>query len=381
MIGDWIFDPILNQLCRDERTVQLEPKVCDLLAFLATQPGQVASRNTLFETLWPGVTIGEDTLARSISKLRKALDDDPKSPSFIETVPKRGYRLIAPVDQQAVTKLTSRSPSLFQRKWQTVLVGASLCLSVAALGVLFLGNLGASVSDEMIQAQDRYDRFTLHDNEAAILLFEQIEAQRPDNASAQAGIAKALVQRVVRWPETLGADQPGASNLREAVYAGLTTSTTATATLARAEDFARRATRVSPKNAETWQSLGLVLTAQQRYGPAENAYQTALGVDSGAWVAMIGLGEIKLLRNRGDEATAYLEQAYRAMKDDYEDTPRLVGDWLAPLGVMIAQRHRDMGRLEMARLWYETALQDFPLYPEAIEGIAALPVHNRNKTH
>lgn len=46
-------------------------------------------------TRWPDVTVGEDTLARSVSKLRKALGDDPKAPRFIETIPKRGYRLIA----------------------------------------------------------------------------------------------------------------------------------------------------------------------------------------------------------------------------------------------------------------------------------------------
>ena len=49
------------------------------------------------ESLWPGVIVGEDTLARAVSRLRKALGDETKAPTYIETLPKRGYRLIADV--------------------------------------------------------------------------------------------------------------------------------------------------------------------------------------------------------------------------------------------------------------------------------------------
>lgn len=96
-IGDFRADPSCCTLAGGGESASIEPKVMDLLALLAAAPGKVFSREDLDAALWPGVTVGEDTLARTVSKLRRALGDSAASPSFIETIPKRGYRLIAPV--------------------------------------------------------------------------------------------------------------------------------------------------------------------------------------------------------------------------------------------------------------------------------------------
>ena len=70
----------------------------DLLFLLASEPNRVFLKEEIYGRLWPGVTVGEDSLARCVSKLRKALADDAEAPRFVETVAKRGYRLIAPVE-------------------------------------------------------------------------------------------------------------------------------------------------------------------------------------------------------------------------------------------------------------------------------------------
>ena len=97
-IGEWQVQPRLNRIMTDERTIQLEPKVMDVLLRLADHPGQVVERQTLLESVWADSVVGEEILSRAISQLRKAFGDDARNPHVIETIHKTGYRLIAPVD-------------------------------------------------------------------------------------------------------------------------------------------------------------------------------------------------------------------------------------------------------------------------------------------
>src|SRR5687767_5695020 len=78
-------------------TVRIEPKAMEVLLAPAARPGGTVGRNELLSAVWPGVVVGDEALTQSIIKLRKALRDNPRSPSYIETISKRGYRLIAPV--------------------------------------------------------------------------------------------------------------------------------------------------------------------------------------------------------------------------------------------------------------------------------------------
>ena len=96
-IGEWWIDPAANELGRAGETVRIEPKAMEVLMLLADRADQVVSRDELLTTVWPGVVVGDEALTQSIIKLRRALGDNPRSPSYIETIPKRGYRLIAPV--------------------------------------------------------------------------------------------------------------------------------------------------------------------------------------------------------------------------------------------------------------------------------------------
>jgi DNA-binding winged helix-turn-helix (wHTH) protein/TolB-like protein/Tfp pilus assembly protein PilF len=96
-IGEWRVDSAVNELHRAGRSVRIEPKAMEVLMALAGRAGEVVSRDDLLAAVWPGVVVGDDALTQSIIKLRKALGDKPRSPSYIETISKRGYRLIAPV--------------------------------------------------------------------------------------------------------------------------------------------------------------------------------------------------------------------------------------------------------------------------------------------
>jgi TolB-like protein/Tfp pilus assembly protein PilF len=102
-VGSWIVDPSLNGMSCDGRMVRLEPKVMEVLLCLAQRPGETLSKEQLFQAVWPNVIVTEDVLKRCIAELRRAFDDDARKPHIIETISKRGYRLLAPVSESTGT--------------------------------------------------------------------------------------------------------------------------------------------------------------------------------------------------------------------------------------------------------------------------------------
>ena len=104
-VGDWTIDPSTCRIKRHGRELKIEPKAMAVLVCLAQNAGHVVTREQLEETAWAGMVVGYDSLASAIIKLRKAFNDNSKNPQVIETVPKKGYRLIAPVSsaQDSIT--------------------------------------------------------------------------------------------------------------------------------------------------------------------------------------------------------------------------------------------------------------------------------------
>src|SRR6202166_3910513 len=76
-------------------TRPLEPKSFRLLLFLVENAGRVLPKDEIMAVVWPDTFVSDNSLARAITQIRKALDDDPKAPKYIETVPTVGYRFIA----------------------------------------------------------------------------------------------------------------------------------------------------------------------------------------------------------------------------------------------------------------------------------------------
>jgi Tol biopolymer transport system component/DNA-binding winged helix-turn-helix (wHTH) protein len=90
----------LNRIHTSDGVIQVEPKIMQVLECLVRSPGEVISKDALINEVWPDTSATDDVLARAISELRKAFDDDPKSPRVIETIRKGGYRLLAPVSKE-----------------------------------------------------------------------------------------------------------------------------------------------------------------------------------------------------------------------------------------------------------------------------------------
>lgn len=140
-IGAWEADAALNVLRCEGQEVRLEPRVMEVLMFLVERAGKVVSRSELLARVWPGVVVGDDALTQAVIKLRKGLGDDPRAPRYIQTVPKRGYRLLAAVERSEPsagrakeTPGGKRGGGVLARRAVVVLtLGAGLALAIVAL--------------------------------------------------------------------------------------------------------------------------------------------------------------------------------------------------------------------------------------------------------
>jgi len=95
--GPFRLDPNNECLWQDNKEIRLHPKAFALLRYLFDRRGQMVTKASLLETLWPAVNVTEAVLSVYVAEIRKALGEDPKKPVFIETLHRRGYRFIAPV--------------------------------------------------------------------------------------------------------------------------------------------------------------------------------------------------------------------------------------------------------------------------------------------
>jgi Tol biopolymer transport system component/DNA-binding winged helix-turn-helix (wHTH) protein len=96
-VGQWLVQPQLNLIQGPGEETSVEPKAMDVLVCLAKQAGEVVAKERLMQTVWSDTFVTDEVLTNSIWELRKAFQDDAKNPKVIQTVFKKGYRLIASV--------------------------------------------------------------------------------------------------------------------------------------------------------------------------------------------------------------------------------------------------------------------------------------------
>jgi len=111
-LGAWLVEPTLDRISCDGRIVRLRPRAMDVLACLAIEAGKLASKHNLIDAVWRTEFVSEHALTQVISELRAALGDDARNPTYIENIPRRGYRLVAAVTPVAVSVPPAREASL-----------------------------------------------------------------------------------------------------------------------------------------------------------------------------------------------------------------------------------------------------------------------------
>lgn len=376
-IGDWRLDVVTGRLHKGDVEVELEPKTMAVLVLLHHHRGQVVSHETILDDVWCDSVVSVGALARCISKLRKALGDDAQSPRYIETLPKRGYRLL---DNQPKQTQVQQPPEPQPQPAKSGVghrggrVWLALALTaVATIGVVWF--LSADLADEdprLRRADDFYYQYTRADNESAMALYERVIAQQPDSAPATLGLANTLIQLVLRWPETLGEAPSNSPTLRDALATQRTQAPRAQLTLERAESLASRAVRLDANNPKAHRSLGLVYAARGRFEDAHDAYDRALSLDPQAWGTLINKAELYNIQDQPRLALAAQEQAYAAMTVVYDEEPVRVRPWYADLGHAIADQYAQLGQFEDAEIWYRRVLEHTPYHVASTVGLARL---------
>src|SRR5579872_1276205 len=133
-----------GELRKRGRKIPLQDQPFRVLAVLLLRPGELVSREEFQRALWPGDTFVEfdEGLNKAIQKLRQALDDSSDNPRFIETLPRKGYRFIAPVDRTAGEASAAkaqpapmdgnavRPPARGSKRWQVIAAVAILGIGV-----------------------------------------------------------------------------------------------------------------------------------------------------------------------------------------------------------------------------------------------------------
>ena len=143
--ADFVLDPAERSLRRGETKVDLNARYLDALALLVRDAGRLVTKDRFMDEVWRGVPVTDEALTQCIRMLRRQLGDDVAAPRFIETVPKHGYRFVAPVavegkissdaeDMAAEAPLRRSAPS---RAWLPVLqLGAAGTIGAGLSGLI-----------------------------------------------------------------------------------------------------------------------------------------------------------------------------------------------------------------------------------------------------
>jgi len=194
-LGAWRVRPQLNILVRDQRTIHLEPKMMGVLVCLAQRSGEVVPKEQLVREVWRGTFVTDDVLIRCVSELRKAFGDSAGRPTIIETIPKRGYRLLLPVvpvarpNRDEGETLATRAVAVPPRRrfrWNVI-------IPAAAVAILTAATLIAVVARHFGSARGRI-------NSIAIMPFANVSGD-PNVEYLSDGITESLIDNLARVPQ------------------------------------------------------------------------------------------------------------------------------------------------------------------------------------
>jgi transcriptional activator of cad operon len=164
-IGEWIVNPSLDSISKGTETQKLEPRTMRLLLCLADSAGEVVSVDRLLNEVWTGVIVGTASVYQAVSQLRRLLGDVDPDPTYIATVPRKGYRLVAAVTRldapgtttpvAAATSIRTTPPPARRRMKLPLLLGGALLLALIVVGAMIwkktsTGKLQSSVNSIVV---------------------------------------------------------------------------------------------------------------------------------------------------------------------------------------------------------------------------------------
>ena len=176
--GPFRLDPSTPVLWREGHPVSLTPKALETLAILVRCGGRVVSREELIQAVWPDVAVEENNLSVNVSTLRKALGDGADGEKYIETVPRRGYRFVAPVRVLPVESVdlvyTRPLPLAEETSERDAETNRRAAFSIAVLPFNYIGThadedyLGIGLCDTLITRFSRVGRFVMRPTSSVV---------------------------------------------------------------------------------------------------------------------------------------------------------------------------------------------------------------------
>lgn len=207
VLGPWILNAHSNQLNQGSLCVDLEYRLCSLLVYFLQRPQQILGKDEILKAIWPRKVVNEDSLAVAISQLRKILDDNPRSPTYIKTIPGVGYQYIwqARDSQVEAAELQAPVASVIEKRGGLLLLKPVTILLVMVLGVgcYLLGAYShrAPAVEAAIDSPNPYERaaallagHSREDMRQAVPLFRRAITLDPTNDLAYLGLAEAKIE-------------------------------------------------------------------------------------------------------------------------------------------------------------------------------------------
>jgi len=181
-IGDWRVDPQLGQMTRGTETVRLEARTLRLLAYLANRAGETVGIEELLDQVWSGVVVTQDSVYQAVTTLRRLLGDDAKQPKYIVTVPRLGYRLIAPVRAAVDEPALALAPPAARSRSAWWWAGAAAALLIVSAWWWWRASTAPDPKS------------------VAVLPFLDLTSQAMDEEYFADGLTEALIDRLSREP-------------------------------------------------------------------------------------------------------------------------------------------------------------------------------------
>ncbi len=161
IVGEWLVEPALDRIRRKSETRNLRPRVMELLVYLADRPGTVVSTDELLGRLWDGRVVSEGSVYNCVSELRTALASDDRDEAAIATVPKKGYRLVAPVSQPSPA---ADGNAASRRRRNTLLaIASALVLAASAFWLQERGTAERKIRSLVVLPLDNHSADPLRD--------------------------------------------------------------------------------------------------------------------------------------------------------------------------------------------------------------------------
>lgn len=200
-VGAWCVDPALGEMTRAGETVRLEPRMLRLLLCLTARAGEIVSADELLAQVWQGVVVTPDSVYQAIASLRRLLGDDPRQASYIATVPRQGYRMVAavaPWDEPAVPATlpaaSAAPPSAAPGKRRAVLLAACAAAS-AGLALWMSGTQATRPQPPAVKAAPAPQ----YQNSIAVLPFSDLTEGMGHEIFAD-GMTEELINRFSQIP-------------------------------------------------------------------------------------------------------------------------------------------------------------------------------------